>query len=83
MNEFENSELTREEIERKERDDRRIYMESQLEELKEEARIEAEKEERKQADKKHFWNVVFYTLLVLMILGIGAYLFAKRDLIWT
>ncbi len=82
MNEFDNSEMTREEIERKERDNRRIYMESQLEELKEEARIEAEKEERKQEDKKHFWNVIFYTLLVLIVLGIGAYLFAKRDLIW-
>jgi len=82
MNEFENPELTQEEIERKQRDDRRIYLEGQLEEMKAEAKQEAEKEERKQADKKHFWNVVFYTLLVLIVFGIVAYLFAKRDLIW-
>ncbi len=82
MNEFENPELTQEERERKERDDRRIYLESQLEEMKAEAKLEAEKEERKEADKKHFWNVIFYSLLVLIILGLAAYLFAKRDLIW-
>ena len=51
MNEFENPELTQEEIERKQRDDRRIYLEGQLEEMKAEAKQEAEKEERKQYEE--------------------------------
>lgn len=82
MSDFDRTGLTPEEIERKEREERRVIVEKQLEEYKAELMEDEKKLEKRRVERKKSRWRLYYILLALLIIGIVSFLIFKRDLIW-
>lgn len=74
-----NEEYTKEELERMEREERRFAMEKELEQFKEEVREDAEKKEKRKAARKSLRSLIYFTLLILVVVGLIAYFIHWRE----
>lgn len=82
MSDFDRTGLTPEEIERMEREERRVIVEKQLEAYKAEVMADEERLEKRRLERKQARWRLYYILLALLVIGLVSFLVFKRDLIW-